>query len=89
MQELIHADIFFFVTTIVVGVLGIFLIIAGVYGVLILNDLKYISKKLKKGSDEIMEDFEALRSEIKEKGSALKHAKSFFRIFFGGRRSKD
>lgn len=45
MNTLYHADVFFFVTTVMVVVLGILGIVAGVLIIRILVHLKYISKK--------------------------------------------
>ena len=83
MKELIHADVFFFVTTIVVVVLGAIVATLLVYAVSILADLKHISKKIKQGSDDVIEDFRILRERLKSEGFKLVTLGGFFGKFFG------
>jgi hypothetical protein len=68
MKEIIHADVFFFVTTVVVVVLGAIVATALIYAVSILADVKKISKKIKEGSEGMMEDFQQLRERFKNEG---------------------
>lgn len=64
MNTLIHADIFFFITTIVTIVLGILLAIALIYITIILADIREISRIARRESDEIAEDIHVLRKEV-------------------------
>ena len=66
MQTLIHADIFFFVTTIVEVLVAIALIIVLVYIAVILADIRELSRTIKKEGAEIVDDVHAFREEIKE-----------------------
>jgi len=88
MENLIHADIFFFVTTIVVILLGIGLVVALIYGIRILKDLKYVSRKVKEESDHVAEDIELLRAEVRTRGLALKDIGRFFGNMFKRKSSK-
>ena len=82
MDTLIHADIFFFVTTIVVVAVGIILGIALVYLIRILGDVKKVSKKVKEGAEVLSDDLSDLRNNLKEDGGQLRgFLKSLLRFF--------
>lgn len=81
MRTLIHADIFFFVTSIFVVVSTIVLAIAGIYFILILRDMKEISRKIKVEGEEIIDDVKELREKIKEEGIGLRSLGKFFGFF--------
>jgi xanthine/uracil permease len=68
MDTLIHADIFFFVTTIAVVLITALFIVAILYIVRILNDLHYISKVVRTETDHLAEDFEEIRDRLKREG---------------------
>jgi len=82
MDTLIHADIFFFVTTIAVVFFTIGFIIFTVYFVRILDDLKYISQKMRVESDKIIEDVETLREKAREEGAKVKTVLDLFLELF-------
>ncbi len=81
MRTLIHANIFFFITSIFVIVLTLILGIAGAYVILILRDMKEISKKVKTESEEIIEDVKELREKIREEGVGLRNIGRLFGLF--------
>jgi hypothetical protein len=68
METLIHADIFFFVTTISVALIASLFIVVIIYVVRILNDFHYISGLVRKESDLLAEDLEEIRQEVKRQG---------------------
>src|SRR6185295_8910386 len=68
MSTLIHADIFFFVTTIAVVLIAGFFIVAIIYIVSILNDIHYISGVVRKETDLLAEDLEEIRDKMKREG---------------------
>lgn len=72
MQTLVHADIFFFISTIALVVLGILLAIGLYYAIGILRDAREISARLKKASVDIEKDLDALRGAVKAEGSKVK-----------------
>jgi hypothetical protein len=72
MTEVVHADIFFFITAIVVLVVGVGAAIIACYVILILRDVRAMVRKVRKASDEIEEDFEALRATIKNEGMRVR-----------------
>lgn len=71
MQTLIHADIFFFITSIVVVILAIFAIVILFYVLRIVRSVDHIVDNIKKESDSVAADIEMLRTNIKEKGTHL------------------
>ena len=66
MQTLIHADIFFFVTTIAVVMVTLVSVIVIIYIVIILKDVRELSRTIKKEGEEIIEDVHVFREEVKE-----------------------
>jgi len=89
MDDILKADIFFFITTIAVIVLSVFLGIAFFYAIRILRDIKHISSMAKKESDVISEELSELRENIKGGGAKLKYFLSFFdKIYKGNKRIK-
>lgn len=68
MNTLIHADIFFFVTTIAVVLIASLFIVVIIYIVRILSDFRYISGVVRKETDLLAEDIEEIRDEVKRKG---------------------
>jgi len=81
MKTLIHADIFFFITSVFVVVLTIVLAVAGVYFILILRDMKDISRKVKIEGGEIINDVKELRERIEEEGAGLRSLGKMFGLF--------
>jgi predicted PurR-regulated permease PerM len=68
MDKLVHADIFFFITTCAIVLLTIIFAIALVYGIFIAKNLHYIVKKIKEESDNISGDIAHARQKIREQG---------------------
>ena len=71
MQTLIHADIFFFITTIAVILVTLVSVIILIYIVIILKDVRELSRIIKREGTEITEDMHAFRQEVKEE---MKHS---------------
>jgi len=82
MDEFYKQDIFFFVTTIAVVLITLFLLVAAAYFIKILKDIRYISEKAKQESDFISQDLHQLRDNVKEQGFKVKHAFNFFNSFY-------
>ncbi|MDO8564999.1 MAG: hypothetical protein Q7R88_03340 [bacterium] len=72
MSELVHADIFFFITTIAVVILTAGLLILGIYVWKIVRDTREIVSRVKDMSAEVEQDFEALRHDIRDEGHKAK-----------------
>lgn len=82
MATLIHADIFFFITTIVTIVLGILFAVVIFYIILILRDLRHISELARKGGEKLAGDLDELRETAKEEGLKIKTIFDFFLALF-------
>jgi len=77
MQELMKADIFFFVTSLAVILLTVGLIIALYYIVRILRNVRDISERVDEGTKALAEDLTVVRSNLKTGGFAWKHIFGF------------
>lgn len=73
MDTLIHADIFFFVTTIAVVIVGAVLAVALIYFVKILSDIKKITKQVHEETILFREDLHDLRTEVHHDGFKMQH----------------
>lgn len=89
MNELLHADIFFFVTTIAVILIAVGVIVALYYVIKILRNVSSVSDRLEEGSKAIEEDLHDLRIRVKAGGISLALARAFFKKasgWFSGRK---
>lgn len=91
-----HADIFFFVTTIAVVVVALFFTIALIYLIVILKRVRDIAEQVKEETILFREDVHELRDQVKRTGFQAKSFLTFFQNsaahfvgnFFGGKKSK-
>ncbi len=81
-ESLIHADIFFFISTISLVVLTIGIAIALFYLIRILRNAREISDKIKVESGEILADSKRLRIALRDEGLKWKHVAHLIRGFF-------
>ncbi len=86
MDTLIHADIFFFVTTVALIVVSAFIVVALIYVILILRDVSKVSKKVQEESSEIIDDLKTLRTSVKQEGIKLPFIGSFLKSLFNKRK---
>ena len=77
MRELMKADIFFFVTTIVVILVSIGVIVALYYIVRILRNVHDVTERVDEGTQALGEDLSAVRTTLKSQGFAWKHVLAF------------
>ena len=82
MATLIHADIFFFVTTIVVVIVGIALTVALIYFAKVLSDVKDITKQVKEETVLFRQDIGELRSDVKREGFRIERFMMFVKNLF-------
>jgi len=82
MNEILNANIFFFVTTIAVVIFVILGIIALYYLILILKNAKDVSQRIEKGSEMIGEDIIELRKNVKTEGFRLVYFITFISNLF-------
>ena len=78
MQSIIHADIFFFVSTIAVVILALLALVVLVYLIVILRNLKEISERAKEEGFAILDDVAGFRHFVKEKSH---NVGSLFKLF--------
>lgn len=81
-ESFIHADIFFFISTIAVVLVSIGAIVALFYVIRILRDVREVSDKVKEESGEIMGDLKKLRANLRDEGVKWKHVVGLARTFF-------
>jgi len=79
MNDILHANIFFFITSLVTVILGILAAIALYYVIRILRNIRDISDRAQRGSEVLGHDLEHLRENIKEEGVRFKHIKNFLK----------
>lgn len=68
MSELVHADIFFFITAVAVMLLTTIFAVALVYVVWILRDVRAIVARMRRASESLESDLNSLRQEVKQEG---------------------
>jgi hypothetical protein len=83
MDTLIHADIFFFVTTVAVVVFTIALTVFMVYLVRILRNVRRITDAIDEEVVLVRRDIGDLRSEVRARGTKAASALDWFGQFFG------
>jgi len=88
MTSIIKADVFFFITSISVVVVGILLTVALVYAIRTLQDIRKFSRRLLKEGDEILTDITEAREYIKKKGGQIATATGVIRRFVSRGRKK-
>ena len=81
MTTLIHADIFFFVTTIAVIVFTAVFVVAAFYFIKILKNVRDVSEAVKEETDLIREDIRIARQDIRREGFKLKSLISLLTSF--------
>lgn len=79
-SSFIHADIFFYITTIAVVILTALLIILFYHLVRIARHLEHMAIKLREESERIIEDVSLVRESIEDQGGK---ALSFLKFVFG------
>ncbi|HVU06744.1 MAG TPA: hypothetical protein VHE10_03085 [Candidatus Paceibacterota bacterium] len=82
MSSLIHADIFFFISTIALVLISIGICITLVYVIAILKNVREMTDKGKEEWDEIVSDSKKLRLALRDEGMKWKHVVDLVRTFF-------
>lgn len=77
MDTLIHADIFFFVTTIAVVVVAAVLTVALIYLAKVLSDIRKITQQVHEETVLFREDLHDLRGQVRHEGFKLQHLTDF------------
>ncbi len=79
MNDILHANIFFFITSVVVVILGVLAIFAFYYILGILKNIRDITDRAQRGSEVLAGDLQDLRANIKEEGMRFRHIKKFLK----------
>jgi len=87
MDTLIHADIFFFITSIAVIFVTAILVTILVYIAVILNDLKHISRKIREGSENLADDLNEWRESVHKNGVQVQNVINYFKHIFSKRKN--
>jgi hypothetical protein len=82
MNTLIHADIFFFVTTIAVIIVTLLLIVVFIYLIRVLRQVEEIGKEIKSEAVLIREDIKDLRGSVRREGFKIQSFMDFFKKLF-------
>jgi uncharacterized membrane protein len=88
METLIHADIFFFITSIFVLILIITFMIAMYFIIPILKDMRDLSRMAKEEGEKIVEDIADVRHAVKGEVVRVKSISDFFLDLFKKRQKK-
>lgn len=72
MESVLKMDIFFFVTTLVVAVVGTLVAILIYYLIGVMRNVRDISDTVKKEAEETIRDFRSVRKDVKESAERLK-----------------
>ncbi len=72
MSDVLQANIFFFITAVSVLVLSGFVGVLLYYCIGIARDVRAVAAKVRKASDELEQDFETLRAQVKTEGVKLR-----------------
>ncbi len=72
MSDILQANIFFFITAIAVLVLSGFVGVLLYYCIAIAKDVRAVMAKVRKASDDLEQDFETLRAQVKTEGVKLR-----------------
>ncbi len=88
MESVIHADIFFFVSTIALVLVTIGLVIVIIYVIRILDDMRHISEKVRTEGDSFIDDLHEWRRELKHKGFGLLSLGRFIQLFIRKKKSR-
>ena len=82
MNELIHADIFFFIASIGFILVALILAVVLLYAISIMMDIKHISRRIREEGDDVIDDLRVIRKHIVEDGISLGGLKSALDLFF-------
>jgi hypothetical protein len=85
METLIHADIFFYITTIAVIIVTVFIAIILFYAVKVARKVDSIATTVEQESKNVVGDIDAIRSKVREEGAKFTGFSSFVGRFLLGK----
>ena len=72
MNDILHANIFFFISSVATVLIALLILIILFYIARIMRDISEIVRKINKASNDIEKDFQDLRHEIKSEGAKVR-----------------
>ena len=72
MNDILHANIFFFITSVATVLIAVLISIVLFYIARIMRDVSGIVRKINNVSDDLEQDFQDLRREIKNEGTKVR-----------------
>lgn len=88
MNQLIQADIFFFLTSVAVILITVLVVVLLIYLVLIIRDFRGVSRKIKEETELIAMDINVAREHIRKEGADIKSIFDYFKSFLPGLATK-
>lgn len=82
-ESIVHADVFFFISTIALVIISIGVSISFFYIIKILRNVRDITDRAKIESEEIISDVQKLRRAIRDEGVKWRAVSDLIRGFFG------
>lgn len=76
-DQVLQTNIFFYITSVAVVIVSALLIIALYYIINILQNIRDVTDRVRRGSEQFAEDVNELRDNIKEEGANLRHLVTF------------
>lgn len=83
MDSVLKSEVFFFITTIAVGVFTIVGVVIAIYFIKILRNIHIVSTVISRQCEEVSHDIDSLRAKIKQDGQSLSQLLRFFARWFG------
>lgn len=87
-DSLIHADIFFFISSIALVIISIGITVLLIYLIGIVKNVRDISEKVKAESGELIKDIKDLRVSLRQEGIKWRHVADMIRHFFSHKEEK-
>ncbi|HRH22808.1 MAG TPA: hypothetical protein PLB51_02345 [Candidatus Paceibacterota bacterium] len=87
-DSLIHADIFFFISSIALVIISIGITVLLIYLIGIVRNVREISEKVKGESGELIKDIKDLRIALRQEGIKWRHVADMIRHFFSHKEEK-
>lgn len=87
-DSFIHADIFFFISSVALVIISIGITVLIIYLISIMKNIRDISEKVKGESGELIKDIKDLRITLRQEGIKWRHVADMIRHFFSHKEDK-
>ncbi len=82
-DQVLQTNIFFYITSVAVVIVTVLLAVALYYIIGILEDIRDVTDRVRRGSEVFAEDLNGLRDNIKEEGARVRHFAQFIGKYAG------